>query len=81
MITVQTGDRVKYWTPETGIKPNLGMVVTAESRNGSIYATILPDDRESLIYLYYGAIEGFAPVDEFIHPWSPQTMARLRWPQ
>lgn len=81
MIIVQTGDRVKYWSPRTGRKPNLGTVVTAESHNGSIYATIRPDVGVSLIYLYYGAIEGFAPIDEFIDSWGPQAMARLRWPQ
>ncbi|KKN59297.1 hypothetical protein LCGC14_0543960 [marine sediment metagenome] len=77
-IAVNIGDHIKFWVTRTGNKPLLGTVVKAEIRYGSPYATIRPDDSEALVYLFYGAIWGFAPINEYIHPWSPQSMARQR---
>lgn len=77
-MIVASGDCVKFWTNQTGLKPVFGTVQEAELRYGSTYATIKPDGSDKLVYLFYGAIWGFAPIDEYIHPWSPQAMGRLK---
>jgi hypothetical protein len=70
--------RVKFWITSKGNKPLLGTVIKAEVRNGGIYASVKPDDSKTLVYLFYGAIYGFVPINEYVHPWSPQSIARLK---
>lgn len=77
-MIVASGDRVRFWTNQTGLKPLFGIVEEAELRYGSTYAAIKPDGSDNLVYLFYGAIWGFALIDEYIHPWSPQAMGRLK---
>ena len=75
---VRCKDRVKYWTTQSGISPLLGTVIDAEIKYNTTYASIKPDDSEAPVYLFYGAIWGFAPVNEYIHPFSPQAMGRIK---
>jgi len=77
-MDIKIGDNVKFWQPKTGNGLLFGTVVKDEIMHDSVYATIKPEDSEELVYLFYGAVWGFAPVNEYIYPWSPQSMARLR---
>lgn len=72
---VKQGDKVRYYSFDG---EHIGTVEKAEIRYGSTYAIIKPDHKDSLVYLFHGAIEGFALMDEIIHPWSPLAMGRLR---
>ncbi len=72
---VKRGDKVRYYSPD-GV--HTGTVDWAEIRYGSTYAAIKPENKEGLLYLFHGAIEGFDLMDEFIHPWSPLAMGRMR---
>jgi len=74
-LIVSRGDKVRYFLPDG---EHIGTIERAEIRYGSTYATIKPDHRDDPIYLFHGAVAGFALIDEFIHPWSPLAMARLR---
>ncbi len=75
---IKSGDRVKFWTPTTGVEPLLGTVLKSEIRYDNTYATIKPDDSDRLVYLFQGAIYGFEPLDKFVNQWNPQAMGRLK---
>ncbi len=72
---VKQGDKVRYYSPD-GV--HTGIVERAEIRYGGTYAAIKPDNGDSLVYLFHGAIEGFDLMNESIHPWSPLAMGRMR---
>ncbi len=75
MPNINVGDKVRYYSPD-GVHE--GIVLTVETRYGSPYASIKPDDKDNICYLFYGAVEGFEKVEEHSHPWSPLMMARYR---
>ena len=64
---VQPGDKVRFWTQETGLVPQMGTVHTLHAPvQGIPYAEIKPDsDPERHIYLCHRAVWGYEWIDEW----------------
>ena len=64
---VQSGDKVRFWTQETGLSPQLGTVHALHATVGGIpYAEISPDsDPGRHIYLCHRAVWGYEKLDEW----------------
>ena len=57
---VHPGDKVIYWSSETGMDDQYGTVERAEAMQGSTYAKIIPDaPPHTPKYLFYRAVWGF----------------------
>ncbi len=72
---VKQGDKVRCYSYH-GIYT--GTVEKSEILYGGTYATIIPDGKTEPVYLFHGAVEGFEPLSENVHPWSPLGMGRMR---
>jgi len=73
---VKAGDKVQFW--RNTLDPEYGTVINSEIRYGATYAVIKPDTSEDFVYLFHGAVWGFEPINVCVHPWSPQSMGRLK---
>ncbi len=60
---VRAGDRVRFWTMQTGLAPQLGTVRSIEPLYGSLYAAI-ESDAGGMKYLFFRAMWGFEPMEE-----------------
>jgi hypothetical protein len=64
-VTTLIGDRVKFWTRDTGLQPQLGTVQELRRAFGIPYAAISPDGAQgSLVYLCHRAVWGYELLDE-----------------
>jgi hypothetical protein len=56
--------RVRFWTIQTGLQPQLGTVLAFRTWHGFEEAEIAPDDGGAHIYLFCGAVWGYEPIEE-----------------
>lgn len=59
---VRVGDRIRFWTVQTGLTPQLGTVRSIELLYGTLYAAIEPD-AGGMKYLFFRAVWGFEPLE------------------
>lgn len=66
MSEVHKGDRVRFWTIETGLSPQYGIVQELfQTAEGIPYAKIIPESKpEHPKYLCPHAVWGFEPVEQ-----------------
>lgn len=66
---VQPGDKVRFWSVETGLQPQRGTICSSEIRYGFTYAVIQPDNEpEKRLHLFHHAVWGFEPIEGGTHP-------------
>ncbi len=60
------GDRVRFWTIQTGLTPQQGAILTLhETQEGIPYAEIIPDAQpERHVYLCERAVWGYELVEQ-----------------
>jgi hypothetical protein len=62
---VRPGERVYFWTPQTGTVAQLGRVRQTETKWGCTYAEIVPATPPyTPVFLFYRATWGFEPVND-----------------
>lgn len=66
-MAVKVGDRVRFWTPHTGLVAQIGRVSALHSSNGLLYAQIRSENVTEPLpqwHQYHGAIWGFECIEE-----------------
>lgn len=62
---VHQGNKVRFWTTETGLQPQPGTVCSSEIRYDATYAVIQPDkEPEKRLHLFHHAVWGFEPIEQ-----------------
>jgi len=62
---VHQGDRVRFWSVETGLQPQMGTVCSSKVLFSATFAIIQPDNApEKRYHLFHRAVWGFEPIEE-----------------